>query len=240
MHNPPIPLNHLYRALRADSTLMATSPVLQNFYVSSQTTVRETLASIDDKLSDGNIISSQNDVTALNPQNNIEANYKVFYSSYLNYLNDTLSSTDSTNILTLANGCPTVDGAIVYNARALYNSIYSVVEQFTDNCTSSAQGSRLGNFSGVQKWDADKKPFDAIMYPVPSSGDVNISPIGIIEGNLKVIVLDITGKVVFDKALQITNGLCNFKLNLNTGTYLVKIINSNTNESINKKLIMQK
>lgn len=232
--------NHLYRALRADSTLMATSPVLQNFYASSQTTVRETLASIDDKLSDGNIISSQNDVTALNPQNNIEANYKVFYSSYLNYLNDTLSSTDSTNILSLANGCPTVDGAIVYNARALYNSIYSVVEQFTDNCTSSAQGSRLGNFSGVQKWDADKKPFDAIMYPVPSSGDVNISPIGIIEGNLKVIVLDITGKVVFDKALQITNGLCNFKLNLNTGTYLVKIINSDTNESINKKLIMQK
>jgi len=232
--------NHLYRALRADSTLMATSPVLQNFYASSQTTVRETLASIDDKLSDGNIISSQNDVTALNPQNNIEANYKVFYSSYLNYLNDTLSSTDSTNILSLANGCPTVDGAIVYNARALYNSIYSVVEQFNDNCTSSAQGSRLGNFSGVQKWDADKKPFDAIMYPVPSSGDVNICPLGIIEGNLKVIVLDITGKVVFDKALQITNGLCNFKLNLNTGTYLVKIINSNTNESINKKLIMQK
>lgn len=232
--------NHLYRALRADNTLMATSPVLQNFYTTSQTTVRETLATIDDKLSDGNLSASQSDVVALMPQNNIEANYKIFYSSYLNYLNDTLSSTDSTNILTLANGCPTVDGAIVYNARALYNSIYSVIEQFTDNCTSSAQGSRLGNFSGVQKWDTDKKPFDAIMYPVPSSGDVNISPIGITEGNLKVIILDITGKVVFDTTLQITNGLSNFNLNLSPGSYLVKIINSNTNESINKKLIIQK
>lgn len=77
------------------------------------------------------------------------------------------------------------------------------------------------------------------LFPNPNTGTVNLKWDNAKNGEAKVIVLDITGKVAFDTTLQITNGLSNFNLNLSPGTYLVKIINPNTNVSVNKKLMIQ-
>jgi hypothetical protein len=77
------------------------------------------------------------------------------------------------------------------------------------------------------------------LFPNPNTGNVNLKWDGIKNGEAKVIVLDITGKAVFDTTLQITNGLSNFNLNLSPGTFLVKIINPHTNMSVNKKLMIR-
>lgn len=77
------------------------------------------------------------------------------------------------------------------------------------------------------------------LFPNPNTGNVNLKWDGIKNGEAQVMVLDITGKVVFDTTLQITNGLSNFNLNLSPGTFLVKIINPHTNMSVNKKLMIR-
>ena len=51
----------------------------------------------------------------------IETNYKLFYEIYNASFYDTITPIDSLNLVFLANGCPFTDGAIVYQARALYN-----------------------------------------------------------------------------------------------------------------------
>jgi hypothetical protein len=77
------------------------------------------------------------------------------------------------------------------------------------------------------------------LFPNPNAGIVNLKWDDVKNGEAKVIVLDITGKAVFDTTLQITNGLSNFNLNLSPGTFLVKIINPHTNMSVNKKLMIR-
>jgi hypothetical protein len=85
----------------------------------------------------------------------------------------------------------------------------------------------------------DKLQNSIKLFPNPNAGIVNLKWDDIKNGEAKVMVLDITGKVVFDTTLQITNGLSNFNLNLSPGTFLVKIINPHTNMSVNKKLMIQ-
>lgn len=78
------------------------------------------------------------------------------------------------------------------------------------------------------------------IYPNPTSGNVNLKIDNLKTGEVKVIVCDVMGKEVYEALLPINKGFSNFYANLSFGTYLVKIINLQTNEAVNKKLIIQK
>src|SRR5258708_760594 len=51
----------------------------------------------------------------------IVQNYQQYYSLYMRYATMTMTGSDSTNLFALASLCPEVNGAVVYQARALYS-----------------------------------------------------------------------------------------------------------------------
>jgi hypothetical protein len=79
-----------------------------------------------------------------------------------------------------------------------------------------------------------------LLYPNPTTGKVFISSQGIEEGNIKVVVLDITGKEVFNSLLLFDGGATDFDLKVESGTYIVTITNTNTYEKVIRKITIQK
>ena len=90
---------------------------------------------------------------------------------------------------------------------------------------------------GIEELD-HKSIFE--IYPNPTTGKVFVSSQGIEEGNLKIMVMDITGKEVYNSLLFVEGGSSDFYLNVESGTYIVTITNIITNEKVIKKIVIQK
>lgn len=230
--------HQVYRLLKSNPDLMTGSTVLQDFYTNSQPTLRETFVSIETDLSQGDITTGANKVAFIAPQDNIETIYKNFYEAYIKQSTDSLNATDSLQLATIASGCPFTDGAVVYQARALYNVVYNSAVTFEDNCPTIAANSRLGNKQNNTAV-IDKDGFDALVYPNPSNGNIFVAPIGKDVENIVITVTDITGKILYNEQTTVTTSFVNFNLNVKAGTYFVTIVNTHTNEKIIKKLIIQ-
>ncbi len=159
-------------------------------------------------------------------------NYGKFYKAYTEYLLEHIIPTqDSTDIIQLAKGCPFTDGAVVYQARAFYNLVYDRATNFTDDCRllTASTGTSVSN----------EKGFDAIVYPNPSDGKFFITSHG--QGPISVKLTDLQGKVVLEQRLsgeqdetELNSG------DLNNGVYLVQITNLSKNETVYRKLVIQK
>ncbi len=79
-----------------------------------------------------------------------------------------------------------------------------------------------------------------MLYPNPTTGKVFVSSQGIEVGNLKVMVIDVTGKEVFNSIVSMQNGVTDFDLKVESGTYIFTVINSITNDKVIRKLVIQK
>jgi len=60
-------------------------------------------------------------------------NYLSYYTIAANFTDSTMSSTDSSNLVALANMCPMTNGDAVYKARALYNIVYNDAAVWNDD-----------------------------------------------------------------------------------------------------------
>lgn len=78
------------------------------------------------------------------------------------------------------------------------------------------------------------------LYPNPSDGEFNIEYKGLGEDAVLVEIADVSGRIVYTQNLQLTNGISNFKLDISNGVYFVHITNTQNNETIVKKLVIQK
>jgi len=230
--------NQTYRLLKAMPALMGNSPSLQQFYTQCNTSDMGLFAQIEEKLSQGDYATGQNLVSSIQGQNAVSANYKNFYHLYIKYRKEPLTQEDSTTLSAIANTCPFTGGAVVYQARALYAALYSPAVVFADNCN---EPHTKNMFQGAAAKTEHKNPaFDALVYPNPTTtGNITIAPVRMEDGNISVIVTDITGKVVSNSLLSIHDGNCNFNLKVEKGVYIVKIMNASTNESVFKNLIIQ-
>ena len=79
-----------------------------------------------------------------------------------------------------------------------------------------------------------------MLYPNPTTGKVFVSSQCIEVGNLKVMVIDVTGKEVFNSIVSMQNGVTDFDLKVESGTYIFTVINSITNDKVIRKLVIQK
>lgn len=238
--NNNISKHQVYRLLKANPDLKTGSVILTDFYNASQTNNREQFVAIEGDLSEGSVTQSANKVAAISVQDNLDANYKAFYEVLLKHTtNGVLSPADSLSLMGLANSCPFTEGAVVYQARALYNIAYSEVIIFENNCPVTSASSRLAKKQNETN-SAIENAFDVLVYPNPGNGSIFIAPIGNNANNLNVIISDISGRVVYSKDLNIINGAESLDLNIVSGTYIVKITNAHTNEKVIKKLIIQK
>jgi subtilisin family serine protease len=226
--------NQLYRLLKADASLRSASAVLQNFYNTSISTTRETLSSIEDDLASSDLLTAQGKTDGIVASNVIEENYKTFFNIYLKYQADTILPSDSLALFSIAAGCPFTDGDVVFQARALYNSIYKTNIYFENNCPEIPQR----NYSALK--DKTEPSFDVLVYPNPNTGIFSLIPFSADITELNVKAMDVNGKIVFNKKISSGDRLFDLNLDVPDGIYMIIISNPQTNENIVKRIVIQK
>ena len=150
-------------------------------------------------------------------------NYATFFSIYLHYLQGSMTSTDRTVLISLANKCPAKDGAVVYQARNLQQQISKVVTAYNDEGCLYGNGGQYrlapdAELTGSQQYT---------LYPNPNNGTFVVKQ-SIAENkvvNLK--VYNAIGLLVHQTEATFVNGQIQVDLKQKAqGVYLVCIGNN--------------
>ncbi len=232
--------HHLYRLLKTNPDILLQSTILQNFYTINQPLLNEKIVSIESDYSNGDLILGSEKVANLAPQDNIETNYKLFYEIYNTSFYDSITPTDSLNLVTLVNGCPFTDGAIVYQARALYNTLFNTTLVFEDYCPANMGEKSLIQTEENSIHEMEENKFEVLIYPNPTTGKISIVSTNPNGGELLIEVKDITGKVIYHSMFYVNEVHSEFYLDVDPGTYFVTIINSISKMNTVKKITVQK
>jgi hypothetical protein len=78
------------------------------------------------------------------------------------------------------------------------------------------------------------------VYPNPSTGNISMAFIKSNHAELNLKVIDINGRTVFTKTFSSADTRSNFTLDAPNGIYMLFICNSQTNETIVKRIVIQK
>jgi len=194
---------------------------LNQFYNSTARTNIAALDNIEVDLLGGDYKSAKNKIVALTPNNAIENNYKNYYTAYVNSKEGAFSSTDSSNIVLLANGCPFTDGGVVYQARALFNVVFDTYRLFYDVCNNDSLSQRFIN--NIEQTAIGVLKFSKV-YPNPTADLLNVSVINTKDNEeVGAEIFDVTGKLVYSSKQTLNNGSMTLNFDLNNGTYIIKI-----------------
>ncbi len=78
------------------------------------------------------------------------------------------------------------------------------------------------------------------LYPNPTTGKVFVSSSNLTGEELKVSVMDVTGKEVFNTQLSLNEGISHFSLDVKAGSYFVTLLDPVTTKKIIRQLFIQK
>ena len=166
-------------------------------------------------------------------QNPIDANYRSFFNVYLNVMNDTIIPEDSLKLDQLSRACPFTAGAVVYQARALYQSLFRTGEGFVDNCPETENNKALAL---EEKTIAIEK---IQVFPNPANKELFINTT-FDNSALEIKALDMSGKII-DLEFNVMNTQL-IKLNtsqIQKGMYLIQLNNQITDEKYTQKVSIQ-
>ena len=86
----------------------------------------------------------------------------------------------------------------------------------------------------------DKLQNSVSVYPNPSNGNFKLQFDDLKQGDIEVTINDIAGKTIYEGKHSIDNALTDFVFDAKDGIYFVKIYNVKSNQTIIKKLVVQK
>ncbi len=156
----------------------------------------------------------------------IVENYMTFYREYINYVNGTLSGSDSLQILALSQLCPEINGTVVYQARALYSFIYNDLSMFNDDsCVNTDTvdiAARHGISPTLSNGEVIAQKYSLI--PNPNNGNFTIMQTIKDEMPVKAEILNSVGMNVYKGNLLFNAGIDKLQM-LNTipGLYLLRL-----------------
>ncbi|MNX65731.1 hypothetical protein D3C86_968000 [compost metagenome] len=154
----------------------------------------------------------------------IVSNYQSYFDLYIKKLNGVLDSPDLVSLGTLAHLCPATNGAVVYDARALFNSLTGLPLSYNDDdCQTNGSSSYK---IGVTQ-DDDVATKDYSLFPNPNNGNFTIRQRVAEDKAIEIKVYNAVGSIVFQKQVNFNNG--SFVVNMGNvvpGVYLVCIENS--------------
>lgn len=127
--------------------------------------------------------------------------------------------------------CPGLSGAAVFQARALYNTIYKVNVVYSECYEESGERKALLLGAPIGNWQVN-------VYPNPASNSIFIKSTRKDE-ILTVTIRDLSGRTLVNKTVRANEFLANLEISLNNGAYLLSI-NSWGNESVTKMLLISK
>ena len=133
-------------------------------------------------------------------------------------------------LLTLTALCPGTEGAVVYQARALYNSVFNESLEYP---VCSGSGARIAN-DYVEKVNSLKWKLD--LYPNPAGSAISIAS-NVECKYLNVQICDLSGRLLLTKNLIPKGLITNLDLDLMNGAYLIQVKND-SNETLTKKLLI--
>jgi hypothetical protein len=230
-----------YRFLHFNDSILASDAIHSGFYNDLESSSIDKFMQIEQLLHDGNYSAALTILAAIEPTVNVESNYVSYYTVYANYLSGQgiLSTDDSIALYELCFLCPGFDGACVYQARSLYNSIYQVMLEGGD-CSGEEYSARKANVEPIEsiKFNGSDKKWDVAIFPNPATEQLIIYTTVSAE-RIFIAIYDITGRVVQKEKLQLSDHHCNMKFNLDNGVYFLSVTNIG-NETITKKIIVSK
>ena len=229
----------LYRFLYNNDSIKNSTTDLGDFYVDLVNSNIDYFNRVEQKLSEGDVSGALAINSTITPEsgNAVEENYKLFYNLLATWQSGTLealSVTDSTELADLAFLCPAFNGACVYQARALYNSIFRM-EQIYPSC--DASGARVWQIAEEKEGDImDDSEWIVHIFPNPTNGKVKI--VSNKETKyLQLTIVDISGRVISSKNINDSENNIQVDFNLKNGIYFLSIKNIQ-NESVIKKLVI--
>jgi hypothetical protein len=231
-----------FHFLRYNNAERAASSVLQNWYTNIQNNSNlEALELVQEKLFRGDYIAARANMAGIVAENYIEQKTIDFYNLYANYAQGInqgteYSRTDSISLVHIASLCPVEYGAVVYKARALLNSIYAVVVNYTD-CGGASMGSRqVANINTGILNQTEAAAVD--IYPNPASNKLIIRS-SVANEEIYIRIFDMTGREVLSKQLKTDNYSGVIDLDLSNGAYIATITNAQ-DQFLTKKILIAK
>ncbi len=225
----------LYRFLHFNDSVRTNNSEMAGFYSGASGSSIDKFMQVEDLLYQGYTTEAATIISGMDASgfNTIETNCKTFYNLYIKYLNGTFSASDGTTLYNLATLCPGDNGTSVYQAIALYNTIFNQV-LFSD--CSGSEGARKANIKQVlttseNSWDVD-------LFPNPATDQLTIVSKNESE-ILLVSIKDLSGRVIETQRLKTSNFFVKLDMSLMNGVYLISVTNAN-NEKVIKKLIIAK
>jgi hypothetical protein len=167
--------------------------------------------------------------------NNIVGTYVSLYNKYLNYMDSIMTGSDSAQVLAIANLCPLTEGNAVYQAQAFYRILFNDdTTQFSSSCDMDTSA------KGVNPAISDTKSPSYKLYPNPNNGSFELQQVNRDTNPVTVVVKNVLGSVVYQKAVEFTSGAATLQLaNLPSGVYLLQLTDSQQKSS-NFKFVIQK
>jgi hypothetical protein len=227
--------HNLYRWLDSDPTYGDSSSTLYTFHSDETGRNIGLLYTVEKNIATGDLSNAESLLTGITTASHIEENYHDLYLLMIHYLSDGyLSSSDSTTLFNLSYKCPFLDGAAVYQARALYDHVFLTNVIYTDEgCTDNGYsyrinpGSSTGNDVVYIKTDvkavkAKARSFSLKISPNPATDELIVSSQHSLE-TVEILITDVNGKQLLKKRIS-TKGLqARVKLDLINGIYFVTL-----------------
>ncbi len=223
----------LYDKLINDSDLASSSLVFQGFVSNTASNNIGQFHIVDSLLAanDSNAVATM--LGNIQTSNTVDEHYLAYYNWMLNMVKGIgILPQDTAAIFSLASGCPSIDGMVVFAARNLYNNIRGSIYNFVDIC-----GTKVSNRnSNVKNIHTKKEDANVVkVFPNPTRGDVNVQlPTA---GNWQIIASDIAGRVVWKE--EGSTGTIKHTLKGSSGVYFIKVINKRTGTQSVHKVTLQ-
>jgi hypothetical protein len=199
----------------------SSSTILDDFFTNCDGNSIQVFCEVESKLAKGEYLEAEEMLVSLVPNKDIESNYLEYYRIFIKSKTENLDGDDLSSLDNLVGMCPYFAGAVVYQARAFYNSFYDTYICYTDDCSSG--GAKIGgNEKSESKVEVILK---SKLFPNPNFGNFRIRfDVDYKKERVEVKIIDLTGRIIVNERMIIdeTNEI-SINKNLTNGTYIVKV-----------------
>jgi hypothetical protein len=208
----------LWKELQQNPSLLVGDTILQNFYANNQYGNLGLMNDVEDQSAQGNTSAAISSNAGIVPITNAEFNQQQFNGLFLSTLMvgiDSLSAQQISDLMTIAQQCPSEGGDAVWQARAMLDWALRTSLDFSDSCSSSS--SRLAENKHIS--DEYK------VYPNPNAGLITVEYKleNVTSGRFE--VLDLSGRLLFSTSLDPNGSRKEIQLpEMANGAYFYRII----------------
>lgn len=166
----------------------------------------------------------------------IITNYRMFYNTYINYINNSMSCVDSINLVYMANLCPSLYGTVVYQARSLFTAVFNQLHVWNDDscfvvpdtnyCVCGRNGNNRFAKNKYSEFVIDSTQ-QYVLLPNPNNGNFILQQKITDNIPINAEIINEIGQIIFKKQINFNYQIFNINItNINTGIYILKMIDS--------------